>query len=117
MQTRHDDFVGQATRLCLIGAFFLAIVFLAPDAGQAEHQSFFAVAHHCTWSRFWEWAAAWCSMKIIFLSMGVMVILDALAHLFIRSQNQIAELMTLTLAIFPALLLLFGLYDLVKAVL
>lgn len=100
-----------------MAAFLMAVVFLTPNADSTGHESFFAAASQCTWGRFWDWTAAWCSVKIILLSVAAMMILEAITDLCIRHQNYIAELTLLTLAFFPMLLFLFGTCELIKALL
>ena len=106
-----------ATRFFALGVFLLLIVLLVPDAGRVEHRSFFAVARDSAWDQLFDWAAAWCSTKIILLSLSAFLILDAFLSLMIQSEHQTACILVLILAIFPVLLGFFGLYELAKAVL
>ena len=116
MQQQNGDLTG-AARFFWIGVVLLLVVFLVPDAGQLDHRSFFAVARSSAWSQLFDWAAAWCSVKIILLSFSVLLVLDAFLSLMIRSEHQIACVLLFILAIVPAALGLFGFYELAKAVL
>ena len=109
--------VWDTIRLFLIGGCVLATVFLAPDAGHEHHRSFLAVALDSLWSRFADWPAAWCSMKILLLGTGVLLVLDAAGNLAIRLRMEFLGLGLLCLGIVPVLLLIFGSYELVKALL
>jgi hypothetical protein len=106
-----------AIRLCLIGGCVLAFVFLTPDAGRQIHQSFFAVARQSLWSHIADWSAAWCSVKIILLGIGVFLMVDALGSLMIRMKNDVFGVGLLCLGVFPVLLTMFGCFELVKALL
>ncbi len=103
--------------MCLIGGFVLAFIFLTSDAGRQTHQSFFAVAHQSLWSHFADWPAAWCSVKIVLLGIGLLLVVDALGTLTIRMKNEVLGVGLLCLGILPALLSMFGCYELVKALL
>jgi hypothetical protein len=115
VRARPRDFIG-AAKLLLLGVILLGVVLLIPDAGRVEHRSFFSVAQDSLWGHLFEWAAAWCSVKIIVLSISALLILDAMLSLAMDAQHQIACMTLLILAIFPLALGCFGFYQFVKAV-
>jgi hypothetical protein len=118
MLKKHDlAELRNAFRLCLIGGCVLAFVFLTPDVGRQIHQSFFAVARQSLWSHFADWSAAWCSVKIVLLGIGVLLMLDSFGSLMIRMKNDVFGVGLLCLGVFPALLTMFGCFELVKALL
>lgn len=98
-------------------AVLLAVIFLLPNAGHEKNQTFFAVAIHSLWGRWFEWAAAWCSAKIILLSFAVLLAIDAIGTLLVRTGKELIGVVLLTSILIPMLLFLFGTYELVKAVL
>jgi hypothetical protein len=53
------------------------VVFCTPNAGAAHGHSFFSVAANSGWRNFCEWAAAWCSLKIILLNVGALILILA----------------------------------------
>lgn len=114
---RQDRQLADAAKFFWIGTFLLLVVFLTPDAGRMEHRSFFAVARSSPWSQLFDWPAAWCSVKIILLSLSVFFVLDAFLSLMIRTEHQIACGLLFIMAIVPVLLGVFGFYELAKAVL
>ena len=116
MQRQNRDLTG-AAKFFWVGVLLLLFVLLVPDAGRLEHKSFFAVAQSSTWSQLFDWAAAWCSAKIILLSLSVFLVLDAFLALMSRTQYQIACMLLFILAIVPVLLGVFGIYELAKALL
>ncbi len=101
-------------RLVLLGAGLVAFVFLAPDAGHPAHKSFFSVAYEAHWSRHTNWAALWCSAKIVLLGLGIFLILDAIGNLAIRLRQEMLGMSVLCLGIVPVWLCLFGSYEVVK---
>ena len=113
--TRKKEAIG-AAKLLFMGVVLLGAVFLIPDAGDAEHRSFFAVAQESIWGRLFEWPAAWCSAKIIVLSISALLVVEAMLKLAMRAQLQMACTALLVLAVFPVLLGVFGFYQFVKAV-
>ena len=99
-------------------AGLIGIVFLAPHGGQPEDRSFCEVAQVSTWGRFGEWLAAWCSLKIILLGLGIYLLLrgvDEALLLFCRRSFSIEALLTLT--IIPILVFGVGFFFLAKALL
>lgn len=116
MQQQNRELTG-AAKFFWVGVLLLLFVLLVPDAGRVNHRSFFAVAQSSPWSQFFDWAAAWCSAKIILLSLSMLLVLDAFLSLMIRTEHQIACVLLLLLAIVPVLLGVFGFYELAKALL
>jgi hypothetical protein len=115
VQAQRRDFIA-ATKFLLLGVILLGAVLLIPDAGRGEHRSFFSVAQDSFWGHLFEWQAAWCSAKIIALSISALLILEAILTLAMQAQHQITCMALLILAIFPVALGCFGFYQFVKAV-
>lgn len=69
------------------------------------------------WDKWWDWAAAWCSVKIILLSLGAGSFLSALAILLklLHQESLAREVLVLT-AIFLSVFCV-GAFLLIKAVL
>lgn len=116
MQLKNRE-SADAAKFFWLGVFLLLVVFLLPDAGRMEHRSFFAMAQRSAWGQLFEWAAAWCSAKIILLSVSVFLVLDAFLSLMIRTRYQKTCALLFLLAVVPVLVGLFGVYELAKAVL
>lgn len=114
-RAQQKDFIS-ATKFLLLGVILLGAILLIPDAGRVEHRSFFSVAEDSLWGRLFEWSAAWCSLKIIVLSISALLILEAMLTLAMHARHQIACMALLVLAVFPVLLGFFGFYQFVKAV-
>ena len=94
----------------------LVISFLIPDAGQ-HRGAFLAVATYSSWQRPFEWAAAWCSVKIILLAILLFLSIDAFTNICIRLKYyKLAFLLYCTESI-SILGLLVGVYYLLKALL
>lgn len=109
--------LSNAIKFLVLGVLLLGLIFLIPDAGQLEHRSFFSVAQHSHWAKWFEWPAAWCSAKIIVLSLSALFILEASLTVAMRAKFRTVGTVLMLLCI-PALLLgSFGLYELAKAVL
>lgn len=104
-------------KFLLLGVLLLGVVFLIPDAGRLEHTSFFSVAQHSLWGRLFEWPAAWCSAKIIVLSISALLIVEACLTVAMRVGYPMACMALLFLAILALGLGTFGFYELAKALL
>jgi hypothetical protein len=103
--------------LYFTGLYLLAVVFLSPHAGYREGRSFFIVAQSSPWNQWWDWPAAWCSVKIILLSTGAFSVLAALWMLLKILNRQSLARMIRFLSAAPGLGVLIGIYYLVKALL
>jgi hypothetical protein len=101
-------------RAVLLGGGLVALVFLSPDAGHQTHKSFFSVAYEAHWSRHTNWAAVWCSVKIVLLGLGAFLIVDAIGNLAIRLRKEVLGMSVLCAGIVPVWLCVFGSYELVK---
>src|SRR5579864_3125974 len=106
MQRQNSDLTS-AARFFWVGVFLLLAVFLLPDSSRMEHSSFFALAQHSAWGELFEWAAAWCSAKIILLSLSVLLVLDAFLGLLIRTEYRTACVLLFILAVVSMLLGIF----------
>lgn len=116
MPTQHSNSTT-IVRFLLLGILLLGVVFLIPDAGQLEHRSFFTVAQHSVWGQLFEWPAAWCSTKIIVLSISALLIVEASLTVAMRVGYRMACMALLFLAILALALGTFGFYELAKALL
>ena len=100
-----------------IGFWLLVLVFLAPDAGYVAGKSFFDVAEASPWDRWWDWAAAWCSVKVILLSAGAGSVLAAMSVLLTLLHRESLARAVLLLMVAPLAGVCAGVFFLVKAVL
>src|SRR5260370_32260089 len=114
---QNRRFSDRVLLLYVVGVYLFAVVFLSPHAGYWEGRSFFKVAQASPWDRWWDWAAAWCSMKIILLSMGVFSVIAAFGMLLkILNRESLAKAILFLNAV-PALGFWLGVYYLLKALL
>ena len=116
MQKNYEKYSTNTGFMFIIGIVLMGVILFVPDASQLEHQSFFGFAHRGIWGLYFEWPRAWCSVKIILLSLAILLIVDATANLLIRFHYDLLGLVLLTSTIFPGLLALLGLYELAKAI-
>jgi hypothetical protein len=108
---------SQTVSLYAMGFYLLAIVFLSPHAGCWEGMSFFKVAQLSPWDRWWDWAAAWCSLKIILLSLGIFSLIIAIGMLLKAFRRESLAKGILLLCAAPILGFWLGVYYLFKALL
>ena len=106
-----------AALLCLVGVVLLLVVFLTPDATNRHFRSLLSVARASPWQHWGDWSAAWCSFKIILLSLAGFLIL--FPHAFVLRLQQRKTLATLIMAVTPLLfpVYLAGVYYLIKSLL
>jgi hypothetical protein len=114
---REDGLLLGALRDGLACAFLLAIVFLFPDAGHSAGKSFFKVALESSWRNPGDLAAAWCSLKIILLCLGVILLTNAVSKLMEALDKEALAVAASFAAVAPYLGLPFGCYQLLKALL
>lgn len=103
--------------LCLIGVLLLALTYFAPHPGYQEGVSFFEVARNTAWQNWYDWPAAWCSVKVILLSLGWLFLTFWLTTMVGLSVPKMLERVLVLLMALPCLGILGGMYLLVKAVL
>jgi hypothetical protein len=116
MPSNEQETQRKILLLYFTGFFFLTIVFLSPHAGYLDGESFISIARSSPWERWGDWPAAWCSLKVIFLSMGVFLVLRALGGLLRLSAGKTPGNVVLTLTGAPIAGFWIGLYYLIKAV-
>jgi hypothetical protein len=115
--TQEQKELKQIRFFCIAGILLLAVVFFAPDSTNRPGLGFFQTAKISTWSNLYDWPAAWCSVKIILLSVGLFLVIDAIGSLLALVRLKSLALSVFLLHIIPATGLLFGGYYLLKALL
>jgi hypothetical protein len=116
MQKQLSD-LWESAGLVAVGILLLVVIFAVPDIGYADHKSIFAVAAQSAWGNFFDWPSAWCGAKIILLGVAALAFVNAVLRLLLDTEVEGANKAVLISAILPLLVGLFGLYQLVKAIL
>lgn len=103
--------------LFTIGIALLMVVFLTPDATNRNIRALLSVARASPWQHWGDWSAAWCSFKIILLSLAGFLIL--FPHAFVLRLQQRKALATMIMLLTPLLfpIYLLGVYYLIKSLL
>ncbi len=101
--------------LYAVGVYLLAIALLSPHAGSWEGHSFVQIARESPWERWWDWAAAWCSVKIMLMSLGMSSLIGAAGILLKLSRRRLFSAIAFFLGATSSLGFLLGVYYLVKA--
>ena len=115
--TQEQKELKQIRYFCVGGLFLLAVVLFAPDSTNHPGLGFFQTAKMSTWRNLYDWPAAWCSVKIILLSIGLFLVIDAIGSLLALIRLKSLALSVFLLHIVPASGILFGSYYLIKALL
>ena len=117
MTREQKELMTGAWPLCLIGVVLLAFTYITPDAGHQNGMSFIEVARNTAWHQPCDWPAAWCSVKVILLSLGAFFLTLWLTAMFGLSLPKTLERLMVLLMTIPCFGVLAGMYFLVKAVL
>jgi hypothetical protein len=105
------------THFLVMGLVVLGIVFLTPYNGLFHERSFFSVVASSHWLNFGDWVAAWCSIKIMLLSVAVVfLVLSVEEMLLYRQSIRLANIAILALLV-PVLGFGMGIYYLIKSLL
>lgn len=116
MAADHEKWPNRRALLLYAAGFcMLAFAFLFPDEAYWEGRSFFNVARQSPWNHWWDWPAAWCSVKIILLSLGVFSIMTALRRMLKVSRCWAKAILLLSSV--SSLVCALGVYYLLKALL
>ena len=59
------------------GVYLLALAILLPHAGHNDGKTFLEIAVASPWTRWWDWPAVWCSLKLILLMIGAVLLMSA----------------------------------------
>jgi hypothetical protein len=97
------------------GIYLQAVVFLSPHSGYLEGRSFVQVALASSWDQWWDWPAAWCSVKIILFGLGLGLLIAALGLMLKLVKRDAVGNALLCLSSLCALGFWLGSYYLVKA--
>ena len=114
--SREQEIRREVSGLILAGIGLFGIAFFAPDTGH-HFGAFFKVAAACTWQQLFEGAAAWCSLKIILLAVGLFLVIESLAMLLAHSGRKVLAMVVFSAETVALLLFLAGCYYLLKALL
>jgi hypothetical protein len=106
----------QASVLILAGISLFVVAFFAPDAGH-HAGSFFTIARSSSWHSFFDMAAAWCSLKIILISIGLMLVIESLGTILVRLKHRQMAVAVFSTQIISLLVFLTGGFYLLKALL
>jgi len=116
MQKQLSD-LWESAGLVAVGVLLLVVIFAVPDIGYQEHKSIFAVAMQSHWGHYFDWPSAWCSTKIILLGLAALAFVNAVLGLLLDTDFEGANTVVVISAILPMLVGIFGLYELIKAIL
>jgi len=111
---REQEIKRKAALFCAAGICLLGFALFAPDAGKHPGLSFIQVARHTSWHHPLDWEAAWCSLKIILLSLGVSLVIESLGTWLMKIGHVLMGVCTYLLHIVPVIGLLAGSYYLIK---
>jgi hypothetical protein len=114
--TNQRERFQQAGALCLLGMILWGVAFFAPDAGH-RFGAFFLLAGQTSWLQPLQIPAAWCSVKIILVSLGALFLLDSVGVVFIRLGFKRLVRLVYFLELVDALVFLAGGFYLIKALL
>lgn len=115
---RAAQIYKQSSVLLLAGISLINLAIFAPDgAGCQVAGSFFKMAASSTWGKLFDLTAAWCSFKIILLSLGLFLVIDSLGTILSVSKRKPLAWIVYSLHLVPCLGMLLGGYYLIRALL
>lgn len=111
-------FLRHGGSLLLAGISLVAFTFFVPDAdGHQETGAFFKMATDASWGKLLDLPAAWCSFKIILLSLGLFLTIESLGTILSLINLKPFARLVGCLHLAPGLGVLVGGYYLIKALL
>jgi len=115
MSQRHV--YSRCRNFLLAGISLINIAIFAPDAGIHQAGDFFEMATQSAWAKPFDLVAAWCSCKIILLSLGLFLIIECLGTFLAVANRKPLAWIIYSLHVLPGLGFLLGGYYLLKALL
>ena len=115
--SRGQQINKQVSMLLLAGLCLFGLVFFAPDATHRHNGAFFRIAISSSWHRLFDVPAAWCSLKIILLSIGLFMVIESLGTILVRFKHKDLALAVFSMQILSLIVFLIGDYYLIKALL
>ena len=106
-----------AISLYSVGLLCLGVALLAPHAHSGDGGSFFEVARASRWDQPGDWMAVWCSLKIILMCMGTILVLIGVGVWSRIIRVKVFGTAMLLVCAIPAAGVVIGAYYLVKALL
>ena len=114
--THEQQRFQQAGLYLMAGLLLCGVAFFAPDAGH-HPGDFFRLATQTTWLNPLQTQAAWCSFKILLLSIGLLLSLDSVGSVLLRLGFKNLATAAFVSQILSAVFFLSGSFYLVKALL
>ncbi len=108
---------SQCRNFLLAGIALINLAYLALDASGRQSGNFFKIAMLASWGKPLDLVAAWCSCKIILLSLGLFLVIECLGTLLVLSNRNYLAWIVYALHVLPSLGFLMGGYYLIKALL
>jgi hypothetical protein len=109
--------IREAIQLALLGLALAGVGLLSPHKGAHAGESLLTVARESTWQKVGDWPAAEASLSITLVSGGMMFILLALKQLWlVWLMPKYLHSVMLVVQVLPFIVMLVGVYYLVKAV-
>lgn len=112
---REQEIRRRITLYWLVGICLLGFAIFAPDSGNHPGLSFIQVARHASWHQRLDWKTAWCSVKLIVLSLGGFLLIEAFGTWLIRLRYELPGMLVYLLHVVPLLGMLAGGYYLLKS--
>ena len=114
---QSERIINRCRKYLLMGASLISLAFFAPDASEKWGVSFFKIAARSSWNNFLDLPAAWCSFKIILLSLGLFLVVECGGTLLAVAGKRRIAWATYLLHLLPGGLFLMGTYYFIKALL
>jgi hypothetical protein len=112
---KRDHIYSQCGYFLLVGISLINLAFFAPPAAGESAAGLFKAATLSTWEKPLDLPAAWCSFKIILLSLGLFLVIECLGtYLALANRRWLARIIY-SLHLLPSLGFLAGGYYFIKA--
>jgi len=112
-----QDQLREVSLVGLAGFILLGIVFFSPNGNGESAATFYRTAFNTTWRNLLDWPAAWCSFKLILLSLGLILLIDSFGTLLLVLNRRRLAGKVFIFIVLPFTGLFVGSYYLVKSLL
>jgi len=114
---QDKESISRIYRCFIFSLCLFCFIFLLPNGVSKPSWDFIQIATAGSWNRFFDWASAWCSVKILLLCVGLFLMFEGSGLMLTRYGRKGLARLFFYSSLLPCFGFIFGGYYLFKALL